>query len=153
MQNPKQPIAFLRPGWWQDLYYLLRGIPQTREHLFSTLDVARGADLVDDDTLQMMRRVIEVSDLQVEQVIASPVLPGIDINAETARAFYDEHPEQFTRAGGREARHLLIGVSPNASDNDKTEARTRATELRQQVLDGADFAELAGSQSEDPGSA
>ena len=92
-------------------------------------------------------------DLQVEQVIASQVLPGIDINAETARAFYDEHPEQFTRAGGREARHLLIGVSPNASDNDKTEARTRATELRQQVLDGADFAELAGSQSEDPGSA
>jgi Mg2+/Co2+ transporter CorC len=61
VQNPKKPSTFLRPGWWQDLYYLLRGIPQTREHLFSTLDVARRADLVDDDTLQMMRRVIEVS--------------------------------------------------------------------------------------------
>ena len=92
-------------------------------------------------------------DMQVEQVIASQVVPDVDIDADTARAFYDEHPEQFTRPGGREARHLLIGVSPNASDDDKDEARTRATELRQQVLDGADFAELARTQSEDPGSA
>ncbi len=92
-------------------------------------------------------------DMQVEQLIASQVLPGIDIDAEAARAFYDEHPEQFTRPGGRTARHLLIGVSPNASDDDKNTARSRAADLRQQVLDGADFAELARTSSEDPGSA
>ena len=81
MQDEKKRIAWLRPGWWQDLYYLLRGIPQTREHLFSTLDVARGADLVDDDTLQMMRRVIEVSDLQVEQVMISRgQMVTVDVN-------------------------------------------------------------------------
>ena len=71
MQDDKKRSAFLRPGWWQELRYRLRGIPHTREHLFSTLGVTRHADLIDEDTLQMMRRVIEVSDLQVEQVMVS----------------------------------------------------------------------------------
>ncbi|SVC48075.1 uncharacterized protein METZ01_LOCUS300929, partial [marine metagenome] len=81
MQDKKKRIAWLRPGWWQDLRYLLHGIPQTREHLFSTLGIARRADLVDDDTLQMMRRVIEVSDLQVEQVMISRgQMVTVDVN-------------------------------------------------------------------------
>ena len=71
MQDEKKRSTFLRPGWWQEIRYRLRGIPHTREHLFSTLGVARDADLIDEDTLQMMRRVIEVSDLQVEQVMIS----------------------------------------------------------------------------------
>ena len=71
MQDEKKRSAFLRPGWWQEIRYRLRGIPHTREHLFSTMAVARDVDLIDEDTLQMMRRVIEVSDLQVEQVMVS----------------------------------------------------------------------------------
>jgi|TARA_B100000959_G_scaffold109407_1_gene115399 magnesium and cobalt transporter len=55
----------------QRLGHLLRGIPFTRGQLFSTLREARHRDLLDDDTLQMMRRVVEVSDLQVEQVMIS----------------------------------------------------------------------------------
>ena len=81
VQNETKHSVFSRLGWWQDLRYLLRGIPQTREHLFSTLNVARRADLVDDDTLQMMRRVIEVSDLQVEQVMVSRgQMVTVDVN-------------------------------------------------------------------------
>lgn len=92
-------------------------------------------------------------DMQVERVIESQVLPGIEIDAESARAFYDEHPEEFTRPGGRLARHLLIGISPNASETDKASARERASDLRQQVVNGADFAELARTHSEDQGTA
>ncbi|MBT3973186.1 MAG: CBS domain-containing protein, partial [Acidiferrobacteraceae bacterium] len=55
----------------QRLGHLLRGIPFTRSQLFTTLREARQRNLLDDDTLQMMRRVVEVSDLQVEQVMVS----------------------------------------------------------------------------------
>ena len=54
MQDEKKRSTFLRPGWWQEIRYRLRGIPHTREHLFSTMGVARDADLIDEDTLQML---------------------------------------------------------------------------------------------------
>ena len=56
---------------FQRLGHLLRGIPFTRGQLLTTLREARQRNLLDDDTLQMMRRVVEVSDLQVEQVMVS----------------------------------------------------------------------------------
>ncbi len=92
-------------------------------------------------------------DLLVERVLESEVLPGIDVDVETTREFYEQHAAEFTEGGGVEARHILIGISPDASDREKTEARDRADSLRLDVEAGADFAELARTQSEDPGSA
>ena len=47
------------------------------------------------------------------------------------------------------ARHILIKPDKLTSDD---EARKKLEELRQQILDGADFAELARKYSDDPGS-
>ena len=52
MQDEKKRSAFLRPGWWQEIRYRLRGIPHTREHLFSTMGVARDAGLIDDENFE-----------------------------------------------------------------------------------------------------
>lgn len=57
--------------WTRKLAKLIGSVPKTRDQLFSLLREARDAELMDDDTLQMMQRVIEVSDLQVEQVMVS----------------------------------------------------------------------------------
>ena len=92
-------------------------------------------------------------DLVVERVLESEALPGIEVNVETAREFYELHSEQFTEGGGVRARHILIGISPNANDREKTEARDRANGLRRDAEGGVDFAELARTHSEDPGSA
>ena len=92
-------------------------------------------------------------DLLVERVLESEVLPGIDVDVETTREFYEQHAEQFTEGGGVRARHILIGISPDASDREKTEARERADSLRREAEGGADFSELARTHSEDPGSA
>ena len=92
-------------------------------------------------------------DLVVERVLESEVLPGIEVDVETAREFYELHSDQFTEGGGVRARHILIGVSPDASDREKAEARDRADRLRRDAEGGADFAELARTHSEDPGSA
>ncbi len=92
-------------------------------------------------------------DLLVERVLESAVLAGIEIDPEAVRAFYDQHPPQFTERGGVRARHILIGVSPDAAEPDRAQARERARRLRLDAANGGDFEALAREHSEDPGSA
>ena len=92
-------------------------------------------------------------DLLVERVLESEVLSGLEVDAEVVREFYEQHADQFTEGGGVHARHILVGMSPDATDSDKAEARERADTLRRDVEAGADFAEVARTHSEDPGSA
>lgn len=49
-----------------------------------------------------------------------------------------------------QARHILLKTSPLVSDN---EARNRLARLRERIVRGEDFADLARAHSEDPGSA
>ena len=92
-------------------------------------------------------------DLLVERVLESAVLAAIEIDPGAVRAFYEQHPAQFTERGGVRARHILIAVSPDAAESEKSEARERARDLRSEADDGADFEALAREHSEDPGSA
>ena len=92
-------------------------------------------------------------DLLVERVLESAVLAGIEIDPASVRAFYEQHPAQFTERGGVRARHILIGVSPDAAEPDKAEARERARRLRRDAENGGDFEALAREHSDDPGSA
>ena len=82
-------------------------------------------------------------DLLVEHVLESEVLSGLEVDAEVVREFYEQHADQFTEGGGVRARHILVGMSPDATDSDKAEARERADTLRRDVEAGADFAEVA----------
>ncbi len=66
--NDKSPGS---ENWGRKLVKLISGAPKSRESLFRTFKEARDVQLVDDETLEMMRRVVEVSDRQVEQVMVS----------------------------------------------------------------------------------
>ena len=92
-------------------------------------------------------------DLLVERVLESAVLAGIEIDPESVRAFYEQHPAQFTERGGVRARHILIGVGPDAAEPEKAQARERARRLRLDAENGGDFEALAREHSDDPGSA
>ena len=104
------------------------------------------------DHLEILREETR-RDLLVERVLESEVMPGIEVDIETIREFYEQHSEQFTEGGGVRARHILIGISPDASDQERADARDRADRLRGEAEDGADFGELARTHSDDPGSA
>ena len=92
-------------------------------------------------------------DLLVERVLESAVLADIEIDPGSVRAFYEQHPAQFTEGGGVRARHILVAVSPDADESEKADARERARGLRLEAENGADFAALAREHSDDPGSA
>lgn len=92
-------------------------------------------------------------DLLVERVLESAVFADIEIDTDTVRAFYEQHPAQFTERGGVRARHILVAAGPDAAAPDRADARERARRLRADAADGADFAALAREHSDDPASA
>jgi peptidyl-prolyl cis-trans isomerase D len=65
--------------------------------------------------------------------------------------YYDEHREEFTRRAVAYLSYVSVTRVPNAADT--AAARTRASELRREILGGADFAEVAQRESADSVSA
>ena len=72
---------------------------------------------------------------------------------EEVRAFYDEHKDAMAADASVTASHILVAVSPDDDDDAKAAKRAKIEDLRQQILDGADFAELAKANSDCPSKA
>lgn len=69
---------------------------------------------------------------------------------EEIQKFYDENKEGFSQGETVAASHILIKVDPADDDAAKAAKRARLEDLRKQVLEGADFAELAKANSDCP---
>jgi len=67
-------------------------------------------------------------------------------------AYYDDHRDEFLQGEQANARHILIRVAPDATEEERGEAEVRANGVASIANQGADFAELAAIHSEDPGS-
>jgi peptidyl-prolyl cis-trans isomerase C len=72
---------------------------------------------------------------------------------EEIRAFYDENRDGFSQPESVTASHILIAFEPNDDDAAKAAKRERLAGIRQQILDGADFAEMASANSDCPSKA
>jgi peptidyl-prolyl cis-trans isomerase D len=66
--------------------------------------------------------------------------------------YYEEHKDEFLQGEQANARHILIRVDPDATAEEKAEAKVRADGVATIANANADFAELAALHSEDPGS-
>ena len=75
---------------------------------------------------------------------------GIEVRADDVLARYQENQAAYTSAEIREASHILIKVTEGESSD---QALARITELRQRIVNGEEFSNLAREFSEDPGSA
>jgi peptidyl-prolyl cis-trans isomerase D len=74
-------------------------------------------------------------------------------DADALRQRYQEEKARFTEPEKRRARHILITLDPGADAEAEAAAKARVEELRARIEAGEDFAELAKTQSQDPGSA
>jgi peptidyl-prolyl cis-trans isomerase D len=75
-------------------------------------------------------------------------------NTEAIDAEYRRQRHRYTNLEEQvRARHILIGVAQDASDADRTAARTRAEDMLRRAQAGEDFAQLARENSTDQGSA
>jgi peptidyl-prolyl cis-trans isomerase D len=76
----------------------------------------------------------------------------IQVSDSQVEAYYHSHQDQYRTAERAHARHILLSTS-GKSDADKVKIKARAEDLLKQLRAGADFAQLAQKNSEDPGSA
>ncbi len=86
-------------------------------------------------------------------------LANINVDNSKIKEYYEKYPEDYmvseNRIDGEEAvwaRHILIKVEEDTSDDEKNKARKKAEEIIERLNKGEDFAELAAEYSEDTGS-
>jgi len=125
----------------------LRYEPQLTEVEISEDDARSAFELTADEYHRDEQRVIRY--LVVETSRLRRTLP-VD-ETETA-AYYEEHKDEFLEGEQANARHILIRVAPDATPEEKAEAKVRSDGVAVIANADADFAELAALHSEDPGS-
>ncbi|MFH1886540.1 MAG: SurA N-terminal domain-containing protein [Pseudomonadota bacterium] len=69
---------------------------------------------------------------------------------EDVDVYYSQNPEEFSQEKTVEASHILIRLSPDASEDQVEEARNKAQNLADRARAGEDFAGLAKEFSEGP---
>jgi len=72
-------------------------------------------------------------------------VPDIEISE-----YYEEHPDEFQNPKTVEARHILIKVNQDATDEEVAKAKEKIEDPLKKARQGQDFAELAKQYSEGP---
>ncbi len=93
---------------------------------------------------------------RVEYVVLSleVLQKQVVLKEEDIQKYYQENLGQFEQAEERRARHILLAVDTKASAGVRAKIKSQAVDLLAETKkDGADFAELAKKNSQDPGSA
>ena len=94
----------------------------------------------------------EMVSIEYVMISVDQIAKTIEPSEEEVRQYYEEQKPAFTTPERRHIRHILITVSPKATAEQKRQALEKAKQIRQQLLQGADFAKLARQFSDDPGS-
>lgn len=100
-------------------------------------------------TEEELREQIERNAL-IQQLMTTAVPEPGEVTEDEVQEFYDENPEFFEQGEQISARHILIDTRELESEAEIEDARQRAEDVRQELIDGADFAALAQERSEGP---
>ena len=91
--------------------------------------------------------------LAIQEMIDTDISPATTVSEQESTDFYENNPDFFLNPEQVRASHILIQVSPEAGEKERSEARSRILEIRKRITAGEDFAELARQLSEDGSSA
>ncbi|RMG00548.1 MAG: hypothetical protein D6726_11095 [Nitrospirae bacterium] len=118
--------------------------------LFSSIAREKGIDRI---PAVKKRMEILVNDFLSKELLSREVVDKIKVSEEDMKQYYKANAEQFKKPEEVKARHILIKVKRDASEDEKKAARKKAEEILSKIKKGEDFASLAEKFSDDPGSA
>jgi peptidyl-prolyl cis-trans isomerase C len=107
----------------------------------------RSIGLDEKSFLESIRR-----DFAIAYFVNTTFAAKVSVSEEEVAEFYQKNPEKFLQEERVRASHILIGVEPTAGAEQRKAARDKAEKLRAEVLQGGDFARLAGENSSCPSS-
>jgi len=90
------------------------------------------------------------NDLKVRKLVDERVGSLPDVKEEEIREFFDSQSENFTTPESVHARHVLLQCDEGEDEALRLEKKKKADELRTQLVEGADFAKVAGEHSDCP---
>ena len=83
-----------------------------------------------------------------DELIRRNVRQRIHITMQDAKRYYDANPLLYRTELRLRLRHLMLSAGEGAFTDQEQAVRARIEELRQEIVDGADFAALARTHSE-----
>jgi peptidyl-prolyl cis-trans isomerase D len=91
----------------------------------------------------------------IQYVVLDPaaIESSIPLNLDEVRAYYEQNKARYATPEQRRASHILIAVPAGADEATKKAAHDKAEAILAKLRSGADFAELAKTESQDAGSA
>lgn len=103
-------------------------------------------------TMEEMKENIRFS-LRANKLFESQVKTDYVPTAEEISAYYNENKKKYDVPESVKARHILVKVDEKADAKTKAEKKQKIEAVRKQLLEGADFAKLAGEVSDCPSKA
>ncbi len=92
---------------------------------------------------------------KIQYLVLNPaaIESSIPLNPDEVRAYYEQNKARYATPEQRRASHILIEVPKGADAATRKAARDRAEAILAKLRSGADFAQLARTESQDAGSA
>ena len=149
-----QATAFTVPAMGKKLASLENQSRKLRSLRYSAdqSDIEIGENEIEQFYLERAERYQTPEQMKVDYIDVSLDLikQGIEVSRDDVYARYESNREVYTAPEVRTASHILIKA---ASDAESEQAFSRISELRERIVSGESFADLAREYSEDPLSA
>ena len=100
-------------------------------------------------TLEKLRSDTERYQI-VSKFVDAELWPLVNVTEQEASDYYQKNKEHFTEEEKVDASHILIAVAQDASEEEAAAALEKIKGIREQLVAGADFGELAKKYSEGP---
>ncbi len=88
--------------------------------------------------------------LTIQKFIDTKFKGKVQITEQDAKDFYNSNQDKFAQPEMAHARHILIAAKEAEPKADKDRKRAKLVQIKKQLKDGADFAELAKQYSDCP---
>lgn len=115
--------------------------------------ISEGIYVTEEEAWRFFRDTNERARVRFVRIDPTSAVPDTAASVTDAqvRDYYDEHRDEFERPASARVHMVSIPMQPSAADT--ASARTRIEELRQRILGGEPFAEVARAESGDTASA
>jgi peptidyl-prolyl cis-trans isomerase C len=93
-----------------------------------------------------------VAEIRIKKLVESRTGKQVEPTEEEIKAFYESKKESFQQPESVHARHILIKNELNDDEAARAANKAKAEGIREKLVKGSDFAELARTESECPSS-